>query len=132
MIKTDAEALDMLDALMRYIAHDPTELRTPPNIQFSRPNGIVYRNKSLGWYNGDWGVVPTREPVCSQCLLTPTERNDLTQGDLAFMTIDDQPDFTKLCDYYIILSSIQAICWRNGEVNLVPIKFDHFFRVEIG
>ena len=141
MIKTNQEALDMLNALKQYLVHgDIINIRTPLSIKFA-PKCTFYsagitRNKQVIQYHISdyiWEVNRLLVETQHQCLLTSCERNDLEHGDIAYMTDENEPDFEDLDDYYIILSGDEAVHWMGrGNVALSKKEFNYIYRVEIG
>lgn len=132
-IKTDTEALDMLQALKQYLSHgDPIGLKTPKNLEFSMNGGIRFNMQMLHYSNGTWLVGHLNHPMYCKCGLTLCERNDLKPGDVAFMTDENSPDFADLEDYYIILNSHGSVHWSSkGNVIVCNSNFNKIFRVEI-
>lgn len=147
MIQSMAHVLDMLGEIKKYLydvskngpAKQAPEIRTPPNLRFQTSSdaysaGILYEKQSLmlAKYHGHWVVDRVHRHCYSECILTPCKREDLKMGDVAYMSSDDEPDFTGLDDYYIMLDDDKAVCWCDrGETHIIIDKFVYNYRVEV-
>lgn len=136
-IKTDQEALDMLESLKKYL-QDPAYMkpivsRTPPGITFSMTGGIRYKDQLLRYDRGMW-IVECRD-ISQRGVsgkLTPCERQDLSPGDIAFMTYNYYAKYIDLNDYFLVISDVEQVHWVDGSVCLSDKQFTYYYKVEIG
>ena len=144
-IQSMAHVLDLLDSIKKYLyvhsrEQDATSgiIKSGGGIVFCLSDGrisagIVFQRRKLYLdVLRKWGVKATTLATCTECQLTLCERNDLKEGEIAFMTDDDECDYSNLKDYYIIMDGVKAVHWGDmGYVEITVSIFRYHYRVEV-
>lgn len=147
-IQSMTHVVDLLDEIKKYIyvrlkEQEPIrsighDIRSSGGIVFCisagrESAGIVFQRRKLFLdVIKQWGVKSTTLTAYTECLLTPCERNELKEGDIAFMTNSDGYGYNKLKDYYIIVNEQEAVHWSVlGDVHICLDNFTYNFKVEV-